>query len=859
MEGLLIVLGLMLVFGIVVTPILLITLSSRVSKLEEQVKTLKLREYERGTEAVRTQRQSSAESPAVETPKSFVEPVQATIPPRRELPTQPPQATSPVKAPPSRFEPTAESKVSQFIREIESAPRRENQQPVEPGLSLEELVGGKWLTWVGSLAVILGAGFFFKYAIDMGWIGPMERVVIGLVVGCAVFGGGVWGMLRDYRWLAMGLVGAAAGILYFDLWAAAKQYELVSIPVAFTGMVIVTVATLLFSLKFDAQPTAILGLVGGYLTPLVLSTGVDAQWFFFSYLLLLDLGVLAMSVTRHWRPLQHTAFGGTLLLWLTWFANHYESHKLEDTVILMSAFFALFVLLGLWRSMVRRLPAEPEDSFLIIVTPIVYFATLYAITLRLYSDWHGWMSCGMALIYAGLTWCQWRRHRADLLPAMLLGGIGITFLILAVPLHFTGHWVPIAWALLSLVLVEAGLRCRQPKLLSTGMCLLLVVQVVLMIYAVRTFQDPVAFQTQFSHREIVAEILPDGVIGRLGHTGRVGSAAPAWSDAINGRSLSFLASGIVIAIIAWEFRRKRPDGIRCLTIEEISAACGTDSVSLLGSTLSAVPLTVLALFIVEIFSIGGRAHWIVSTFLGVYSVLGSFTALALMFLSRRLGPQWVQRVSMAVFGMVAVLLAISSLITIGDWPAQWQRLQSSSDAGAWRLVLLNPRGLGFLLTTVAAGAAAWLAAGLVRGESDRILDPSAPPAMLLGIYAYITGLLMLTTEVYAFGWTHGWDRRTSLAITATWTLYAIATLLVGIRVRSSTTRILALTLFLVTTGKVFLHDVWYLNRGIRTLAFTGLGVSLLLVSWLYRRHRDRIQAWITVDASPPVDEVPAVP
>src|SRR5262249_23705868 len=89
-----------------------------------------------------------------------------------------------------------------------------------------------------------------------------------------------------------------------------------------------------------------------------------------------------------------------------------------------------------------------------------------------------------------------------------------------------------------------------------------------------------------------------------------------------------------------------------------------------------------------------------------------------------------------------------------------------------------------------------------------------------------------------------WDTGTSLAITGAWTLYAAATLVAGIYWRSATVRILALALFGLATAKVFLYDVWQLEKEIKYIAFFGLGVALLLVSFLYRRFRDRIRAWI---------------
>src|SRR5262249_13713125 len=147
---------------------------------------------------------------------------------------------------------------------------------------------------------------------------------------------------------------------------------------------------------------AILGLLGGFLTPVMLSTGVDAQWTLFSYILLLDAGVLGIATFRKWQPLQALAFILTLFIWIGWFGQHYVPENLTSTLILMTAFFLLFALLGVWYNVLRRQPAQPADFLLILATPIAYFIGLYAVTQKDFSALHGLMAVGLAGSYLGL-------------------------------------------------------------------------------------------------------------------------------------------------------------------------------------------------------------------------------------------------------------------------------------------------------------------------------------------------------------------------------------------------------------------------------------------------------------------------
>jgi uncharacterized membrane protein len=129
-------------------------------------------------------------------------------------------------------------------------------------------------------------------------------------------------------------------------------------------------------------------------------------------------------------------------------------------------------------------------------------------------------------------------------------------------------------------------------------------------------------------------------------------------------------------------------------------------------------------------------------------------------------------------------------------------------------------------------------------ERARRVRDAISIASAMGAASLITGFALVTIETYAQGVIRGWETATSLAITGVWTAYALATLAAGIYLRSTALRVLALAFILLTTGKVFLYDVWHLEPAIRTVAFTLLGAALLAVSYLYRRYRDRIRAWI---------------
>jgi uncharacterized membrane protein len=205
-----------------------------------------------------------------------------------------------------------------------------------------------------------------------------------------------------------------------------------------------------------------------------------------------------------------------------------------------------------------------------------------------------------------------------------------------------------------------------------------------------------------------------------------------------------------------------------------------------------------------------------------------------------------ERLGVVLFSAAGVLLLVGFLDVFAEWPRELRDLRATGTGSVgWGVApLVNPRGLAFLIAIVGAAAAAVLTRR--RPEPDGGDDSPDLPASL-GLAAVVAGWLWLTSETYAWGVVRDWGTGTSLAVTLVWVLYAVGVLVAGIAARSGNLRKLALGLFLLTTGKVFLFDVWQLDTRIRTFAFVVLGAALLLVSWLYRRHRESIREWIEAE------------
>ena len=196
----------------------------------------------------------------------------------------PPQAVAPPAAPPFRERPAPPPPPA-------PAPRPAAPPPVSaPRVEIdwEQLFGVRAAAGLGGVALALAGLLFFKYSIEHGLVPPWLRVVLGTVVGVACIAGSEWKLRRQYARTADALAGGGMVVLYAAFWAASIRYGLVPIPVAFVLMVAVTASGCLLSWRHSSQVIASLGLIGGFLTPLLLSTGTDRPIGLFGYVLLLD-------------------------------------------------------------------------------------------------------------------------------------------------------------------------------------------------------------------------------------------------------------------------------------------------------------------------------------------------------------------------------------------------------------------------------------------------------------------------------------------------------------------------------------------------------------------------------------------
>lgn len=238
-------------------------------------------------------------------------------------------------------------------------------RPVESGQSMEAVIGSQWLSKVGVLAVLVAVALFLKLAIDNHWIGAAARIVLGLAAGVAVFAGAEPFRRRGYPGFSATLSGIGTGILYLSLWASFSLYHLLPVVAVAIGMIVVTLVNGLLAWRQNSPALAAYAIVGGMLTPFLLSNAQHHEAALFAYLLLLSVGACVLALARGWNGLMLAAFAGSAIYAIAWAFFWYRADAFDVTVIFAAAGFLLFALIPFAPG---NLPSHHESRTALAIT-----------------------------------------------------------------------------------------------------------------------------------------------------------------------------------------------------------------------------------------------------------------------------------------------------------------------------------------------------------------------------------------------------------------------------------------------------------------------------------------------------------
>lgn len=340
--------------------------------------------------------------------------------------------------------------------------------------SMESLIAGNWFHRIGIVAVIIGIGFFMREAVKRGWLPPLGRVTIGAMVGIGLVTLGDRLRNQGYKVYSQSLTGGGIAILYLVIFASTSLYGLIETTTAFVLMSLVTALSVYLSARYDAISITVLGLFGGFLTPIMLSTGSDNQFGLFTYIALLDIGVLATAYYKRWRPINIIVFILTIVMFAAWMEKWYDPFKLQPTILFLTLFFIIFAILAVFHNVINRVKSDALDIGMVFINATLYFTVSYKLLQEEHFGKLGLFSISISAFYLALGYFTYSRDRSDKYLLFSFAGLASIFLTLAIPLQLDQHWTTIAWAVEGAALCWIGYKGENKTTQYAALPILLV-------------------------------------------------------------------------------------------------------------------------------------------------------------------------------------------------------------------------------------------------------------------------------------------------------------------------------------------------------------------------------------------------
>ena len=313
---------------------------------------------------------------------------------------------------------------------------------------MEKFIGENLVSKIGIAILVLAIGYFVKYAIDQNWIGPVARVAIGILCG-GILIALAHRFRNNYRGFSSVLAGGGIAVFYFTITLAFQQFQLFSQTTAFIIMIVITIFAVALALLYDKQELAIIALIGGFLAPLLVSTGQGNYKVLFTYLVILNSGLLVIAYNKAWRLLNLLSFIFTVLMFGSWliFLNNETADTFKNGFIFATVFYLLFLIINIAHNINEKKKFIASDFGILLANTSLYFAAgIYCLNNIEAREFRGLFSASLGVFNLCISYFLFRRQKVDTNILYLLIGITLTFISITAPIQLSGNYITVFWA-----------------------------------------------------------------------------------------------------------------------------------------------------------------------------------------------------------------------------------------------------------------------------------------------------------------------------------------------------------------------------------------------------------------------------
>lgn len=429
-----------------------------------------------------------------ERPSAHTEPAATEIPVRITRPTHPQEPQAPpmqshtgipesptTPAPPLAPPPPAASPTQPQPPPTAPVPRGGAPQPSSAprnAVDWEVLIGRNVFNRIGVIALLIGCGFLLKYAFDHNWISRWMLIVAGFVLGSALVYAGRRMHAAGAQVFAQGILGAGISILYLTIYASANLYHIVPQTPALGLMCVVTVVAFLQAVSVDSMAVAIIALIGGFLTPVLLGGGEGGSgngFGVFAYLVVLDMGLLALALRKdQWAVIEPLTLICTYAVYSGWHVTSYSPGQISLTVPFLVIVWILFYALDLYRTIRGNGEFADVRMFTAVLNSLAFYLALYVELQARHMNWLGAVTTAIGAAYLAALLLVMRK-RPDAPTAIPRYSVtAIALLVIATAVQFrANHFVMVSlWAFEATALVYCGLHWKMKSIWASAVGLL---------------------------------------------------------------------------------------------------------------------------------------------------------------------------------------------------------------------------------------------------------------------------------------------------------------------------------------------------------------------------------------------------
>ncbi len=333
---------------------------------------------------------------------------------------------------------------------LESAPEKPPVEIPRPSFksNIEKFIGENLINKIGIAITVLGVGVGAKYAIDHDLVSPLTRIILGYLAGLTLLGV-AFRLKKQYTNFSAVLLSGSMAILYFITFAAYDFYSLFPVAPAFAFMTVVTLFAVGAAILYDKQVIAHIGLVGAYAVPFLLDDGSGKVATLFSYMALINIGILAIAFRKYWKPLYYSSFILTWFIFFSWFSSKYQpAEHLGLALGFVIGFFVIFYLVSIAYKVLKNEQYGIENVLLLMANSAIFYGLGYAVldADKTGESFLGLFTLANAAIHGAVAILLWWRKPADKNLFYYVTGLALVFMTIAIPVQLDVRWITLLWA-----------------------------------------------------------------------------------------------------------------------------------------------------------------------------------------------------------------------------------------------------------------------------------------------------------------------------------------------------------------------------------------------------------------------------